>query len=237
MSTLTVSAEGLVMIKYSVLPSTVQPSAKYQVFDVEVVHEAMALPAGWRARCSTIPSPPSSSTIVDTNAAFITASTSMTRLSRAGTVMLCVIGAWPSEPKKLIRPVTGSSDGLVTVTSPPTVGSDAGTPGQYHVLVIFDVCVAYGRLAVGVGEKVAAVPAAVCCAATTLATNPARTATTINVRRMVMPALRLRRRPMPSRPATAAPPDRPARDRAAGLRRSLDRGGADDATSPNALVP
>src|SRR3954454_7981969 len=139
--------------------------------------------------------------------------------------MLCVTGVWPSDPKKLIRPVVGSSDGFVTVTSPPTVASDAGTPGQYHVLVILSVCVTYGRVAVGVGANVAAKLSAVCRDTTRLAIKPPTTATTIKILRTVTTNRPLRRRPAPVRRATATPRDRLDRSSAPALPRPLRRDG------------
>ena len=52
-------------------------------------------------------------------------------------------------------PCLGVEVGLTTTMSPPTVESAAGTPGQYHVVVIGVRCDANGRLANGTAPNMA----------------------------------------------------------------------------------
>ena len=101
------------------------------------------------ARCSTIASPPSSSTIADTNVALSASLTDNVKVSRAGTVMSCETGAAWSDPSKVTCPCLGVEVGFATTISPPTVSSPAGMPGQYHVVVMGARCDANGRFTNG----------------------------------------------------------------------------------------
>ena len=122
----------------SVLPSAVNPSAKYQFDEAALLQAATASPAGWRAICSTNPPPPSISTTADTNAApGCKAFRSTLCFERASMVIGRSVGAVPAmDEYTVIRPSMGSSSGLVISTDPPTDSSFAGTPGQNHVDVM-----------------------------------------------------------------------------------------------------